>query len=100
MDTKKLKINIRIDGRTYPLTINQEDEEKYRKAAKKVNDLVRKFREQFVDRDTNDILAMTAFQVALNSLDLQQREDKTLFIGGLKNLNDDVADFIKEKSTK
>ncbi len=100
MDTKKLKINIRIDGRTYPLTINPEDEEKYRKAAKNVNDLVRKFREQFVDRDTNDILAMTAFQVALSSLDLQQREDKTLFIGGLKNLNDDIADFIKEKGAK
>ncbi len=100
MDTKKLKINIRIDGRTYPLTINQEDEEKYRKAAKNVNDLVRKFREQFVDRDTYDILAMTAFQVALNSLDLQQREDKTLFIGGLKNLNDDIADFLKEKGAK
>ena len=100
MSTKKLKINIRIDGRTYPLTINEEDEEKYRKAAKNVNDLARKFREQFVDRDSGDVLAMTAFQIALNNLEWQQREDKTLFIGGLKNLNDDISDFLKEKKTK
>ena len=100
MSTKQLKINIRIDGRTYPLTIDASDEEKYRKAAKSVNELVRKFREQFVDRDTNDILAMTAFQVALNNLEWQEREDKTLFIGGLKNLNDDISDFIKEKTRK
>lgn len=100
MDGKIVKINIRIDGRTYPLTVDSKNEEKYRKAAKNVNDLVRKFREQFVERDTNDILAMTAFQIALNSLEVQQKEDKTLFIGGLKNLNDDIADFLKERSTK
>jgi len=100
MDGKIVKINIRIDGRSYPLTIHPKDEEKFRKAAKNVNDLVRKFREQFVDRDTNDILAMTAFQVALKSLEVQQSEDKTLFIGGLKNLNDDIADFLKERGRK
>jgi len=100
MSTKKLKINIRIDGRNYKLTINETDEERYRKAAKNVNDLVRKFRDQFVERDTNDILAMTAFQVALNNLEWQESEDKTLFIGGLKNLNDDISDFLKDKTTK
>ena len=100
MDTRKLKINIRLDGRTYPLTINAKDEEKYRQAAKKVNELVRKFRGQFAEQDTKDILAMTAFQIAFESLVLHEREDKTLFISGLKNLNDDIADFLIEKKQK
>jgi hypothetical protein len=26
-----------------------------------------------------------------------QREDKSLFIDGLKDLNDDISDFLKEK---
>lgn len=100
MDKKKIRINIKIDGKNYPLIIDTEDEERHRLAAKRVNDIVRKFREQFGDQDSKDILAMAAFQIALNSTELQQRNDKTLFIEELKNLNDDISDFLKEKKKK
>lgn len=100
MDKKKFRINIKIDGKNYPLIIDTEDEERHRLAAKRVNDIVRKFREQFGDQDSKDILAMAAFQIALNSTELQQRNDKTLFIEELKNLNDDISDFLKEKKKK
>lgn len=100
MDKKKIRINIKIDGKNYPLIIDTEDEERHRLAAKRVNDIVRKFREQFGDQDSKDILAMAAFQIALNSTELQQRNDKTLFIEELKNLNDDISDFLKEKKKR
>ena len=100
MDKRRIKINIRIDGRSYPLTIDADDEEKYRLAAKNVNDIVVKYRQQFSGQDSNDILAMTAFQVALSNIEKKQREDKTLFIEGLKNLNDDIADFVTELRKK
>jgi cell division protein ZapA len=58
---------------------------------------VSKYRELFRDKDAQDILAMAAFQIALNHTDLMQREDKSLFIDGLKDLNDDISDFLKEK---
>lgn len=96
MDNKRIKINIRIDGKSYPLTIAADDEEKYRLAAKNVNEIVTKFRQQFGDQDTKDILAMTAFQFSLKNVEKNQRDDKTLFIDGLKNLNDDIADFVSE----
>lgn len=97
MDNKELRINIRIDGRNYPLTINRIDEEKYRLAAKMVNEMVKKFRELFHDQESQDILAMAAFQIALNNTELENRNDNTLFIDELKNLNDDISDFLKEK---
>ena len=100
MDRKKFRINIKIDGKNYPLTINFEDEERYRLAAKRVNDIVRQYREQFIDQDSKDILAMAAFQIALSNTEIQQRNDKTLFIEELKNLNDDISDFLKEKRKK
>lgn len=100
MDKKIIRINIKIDGKYYPLTIDTEDEERHRLAAKRVNDIVRKYREQFGDQDSKDILAMAAFQIALNSTELQQRNDNTLFIEELKNLNDDISDFLKEKKKK
>lgn len=97
MNKEQLRINIRIEGRTYPLTIDRKDEERHRVAAKAVNDTASKYRELFRDKDAQDILAMAAFQIALNHTELMQREDKSLFIDGLKDLNDDISDFLKEK---
>jgi cell division protein ZapA len=100
VENKKIRINIKIDGKSYPLTIDLKDEERYRLAAKRVNQVMRKYREQFGEQDPKDILAMAAFEIALSNTELQQRNDKTLFIEELKNLNDDISDFLKEKRKK
>ena len=97
MNRDQFRINIRIEGRVYPLSIDRKDEERYRKAAKTVNETVGKYKSLFQDKDSQDILAMVAFQIALNYTELQEREDKSLFIDGLKDINDDISDFIKEK---
>jgi len=93
----QFRINIRIEGRVYPLIIDRKDEERYRKAAKTVNETVSKYRTLFQDKDSQDILAMAAFQMALNHTELLEREDMSLFMDGLKDLNDDISDFLKEK---
>ena len=100
MNKKEFRINIKIDGRTYPLNINRTDEERYRVAAKMVNEMVTRFREMFQDQETRDILAMTAFQMALSNVELQNRVENSLFIDELKNLNDDISDFLKEKEKR
>jgi len=100
VEKKIIRINIKIDGKNYPLTVKVEDEERYRTAAKMVNEIVRKYREQFVEQDSKDIIAMAAFQIALSKTELEHRNDKTLFIEELKNLNDDISDFLKEKRKK
>jgi len=97
VEKKRLRINIKVDGRIYPLDINREDEEKYRLAAKIVNETVTRFKEVFRDKDSQDILAMSAFQIALSETKVQQIEEQNLFIGELKNINDDISDFLKEK---
>lgn len=100
MEKKRFKINIKINGRGYPLDIDREDEEKYRLAAKIVNETVTRFREMFHDKDSQDILAMSAFQIALSNAKMQQVEGQNLFIGELKNINDDISDFLKERKKK
>jgi cell division protein ZapA len=97
---KRLSINIKIDGRIFPLEINRDEEERYRKAAKMVNEIVSKFRTEFRDQESQDILAMSAFQIALSNTELQERDDNSLFIDELKNLNDDISDFLKDKEKK
>lgn len=100
MEKRPIRINIKIDGKNYPLAVDVEDEERHRLAAKRVSEVAQKFREQFGDQDSKDILAMAAFQIALSKTELQKNNDKSLFIEELKNLNDDISDFLKEKKKK
>jgi len=97
VESNKFRIHIKIDGRAYPLEIDRADEERYRIAAKKVSETVSSFRDIFRDNDARDILAMSAFQIALKNTALEESEDKSLFIDELKNLNDDISDFLKER---
>ncbi len=100
MNKDQFRINIRIEGRVYPLSIDRKDEERHRLAAKTVNETVSKFRNLFQDKDSQDILAMVAFQIALEHTELQEREDKSLFMDGLKDISDDISDFLREKVTE
>lgn len=100
MKESNFRINIKIDGRSYPLGIDRKDEERYRKAAKIVNETINEFRKRFQNNDQQDIMAMTAFQSALNFAKLEDRQDYTQFIDDIKDINDDISDFIKEKDQK
>ena len=72
--SEKLKIKVTIGDRVYPLTINSEGEEEgVRKAVKKINDLIKKFEENYEVRDKQDVLAMCALQFA------SLQEVKTIF---------------------
>lgn len=62
---EKLKIKVTIGDRVYPLTINSDGEEEgVRKAVKRINDLIKKFEENYEVRDKQDVLAMCALQFA------------------------------------
>ena len=62
---EKLKIKITIGGRAYPLSVNSANEEEgMRKAAKKINELVAKFEQNYAVSDKQDVLAMCALQFA------------------------------------
>jgi cell division protein ZapA (FtsZ GTPase activity inhibitor) len=100
VDKNQLRINIKIEGRGYPLSIDRKDEERHRAAAKTVNETASKYKAMFRDKDAQDILAMAAFQIALNETELLQNDDKPLFIDELKDLNDDISDFLKERNRK
>ena len=60
-----LRIKVTIGDRVYPLTIRDESEEEgIRAAVKKINDLVKKFEQNYEVRDKQDVLAMCALQFA------------------------------------
>lgn len=60
----KLKIKLSIADRVYPLTIDPAQEEGLRKAAKNIEQLTKKFEQNYAVRDKQDVLAMCALQFA------------------------------------
>ncbi len=62
--SEKLKIKLSIADRVYPLTISLEQEEGLRKAAKKIDAMIKQFEQSYAVRDKQDVLAMCALQFA------------------------------------
>lgn len=59
----ELSINVIIAGRTYPLTIQRDEEELIRSSAKKINDSIKHLQDNYAVRDSQDLLSMAALQV-------------------------------------
>ena len=79
--SEKLKIKLSIANRVYPLTIVPDQEEGLRKAAQKIEAMIKQFEQSYSVRDKQDVLAMCALQFA------SQTEQKTI---DKENLNEDV----------
>jgi len=90
----KLSITIKIDGRVYPLKIDREHEERYRKAAKILNEIILQYRQKYANNDSQDFLAMTAFQFVVKNLELEEKADVSPFIDEVKQLNDELTDYL------
>jgi cell division protein ZapA len=71
----KLKIKVSIAGRVYPLTIKREEEEDIRKAATKIEAIVKQFESNYAVKDKQDLLAMCALQL---SSKVESSKGKTL----------------------
>ena len=80
---EQLKIKLSIANRVYPLTIDPSQEEGLRKAAKKIEAMIKQFEQSYSVRDKQDVLAMCALQFA------SQTEQKTI---DKENVNEHVED--------
>lgn len=86
----QLKIKISIADRVYPLTIKSHQEEGLRKAAKKIEAMIKQFEQSYAVRDKQDVLAMCALQFAAQTeqKSLDTNNDVQLAEDKLRALND------------
>jgi cell division protein ZapA len=63
----KLSLKVVVAGRTYPLTVNQGEELKVTKAAEDINKAIQMLQDNYAVKDMQDLLAMTALQLATKS---------------------------------
>ncbi len=90
----ELSINININGRIYPLKIDRRKEERIRKAAKMINDIVLEYKKKYVNQDSQDFLAMTAFQFVLKNLEMEDQADESPIIEEIKLLDEQLSEYL------
>ncbi len=64
----ELSIKVIVGGRTYPLTIKREEEEKIRKAVSEIDNNIKNLKDNYAVVDMQDLLAMTSLEYATESI--------------------------------
>ena len=61
----KLSLKVVVAGRTYPLSVEEDEVPKVEAAAKDINNAVKMLQDNYAVKDMQDLLAMTALQLAV-----------------------------------
>ncbi len=78
------KIKLNIGNRVYPLSVDTNQEEILRKAAKQINQMINDYESKYAVRDKQDSLAMCALQILSQSKTFSNDDDKDVFEIGEK----------------
>ena len=73
----KLSIKVVVAGRTYPLSVNESEEKRVLKAADDINKALKVLKDNYAVRDMQDLLAMTALQLASKSETSKTQESES-----------------------
>ena len=75
MDKDLLNIKLMVADRLYPLSIDPSEEESFRLAAKKINEMIQTFERHYDLRDKQDAIAMYAIVLARQASQEKLNED-------------------------
>ena len=87
----KISLKIVIAGRTYPLTIKKEEETAIKNAAENINSNIKKLQGNYAVKDMQDLLAMTALQMAV-----QINVEDTAKSSSQPNFSEDIQKIIEK----
>ena len=96
MDSK-FHIKLQIAGRYYPLMIERMDEERFRKAARLINEKVAQYKQRYKEKDIQDFLSMAALQFVLRELEIEEKIDDRPLVSAIEELTDEIEAFVKKE---
>ena len=93
--SQKLRIKLTIAGRTYPLNIDKDKEERYRRAEKEINSLTTRFEASY-RLETVDHLAMAALQIAVTQIEMEMSRNMDSDRDELNRLDKDLDKHLNQ----
>ena len=87
---KTLSVNLRIDGRKYPIKADEHEEENLRKAERLINDRINFHLREKKIYDRQDLYAMVLIEYVFDNLKLEDNNKKLLdsLASTLNNIDD------------
>ena len=74
----KISLKVVVAGRTYPLSVNENEVEKVNAAAENINKAIESLQKNYAVKDMRDLLAMSALQLATKSNNTTSTETITV----------------------
>lgn len=94
-----IQLEIIPGGRKYPVIIHPDEEELIREATRQLREKFNAYKNTFSEAKLSDkdILVMMAIDIATSHLKLEKKNDTVPFTTKIKQLNDELKDFLKEE---
>ena len=96
MDDKFL-IHVEIADKSYGIRINRSEEQVAREAVRQIRKKMDQYRKKYSDVDVKDLLAMVTFQLSVENLKLEDKNDTSPFTEKIQELTDELESFLKDK---
>lgn len=96
IEMSELSIKVTIAGRTYPLTIERDEEEKIRKAAVQINENIKHLQENYAVKDMQDLLAMTALQFSTQHVAANNSVEADKLENAVGEVNKKLESYLKQ----
>ena len=93
----KLSIRVNLAERYYPLKIDRGDEEKIRKASRMINDKVLQYKQKYVDKDTQDFMAMAALQFVIKIIESENETDVAPFEKKVNEVVSELKEYLAKE---
>ena len=93
MQGDTFKITVKIAARTIQLNIPRADEEKFRNAARRLNNLIAYYRKKYseiAESDNELILLMSAFHLGVDFFEESERNDMFPLLEKLEKMGDEI----------
>lgn len=96
-ENSTISINVSIANKSFPMTVkSQEEEEIYRAASKRIQNMISKFHEKYNGADPLDFLYFTAFQHTVALIREEKKNDTGPILNEIERINIKLDEFIKE----
>lgn len=88
----KLSLKVVVAGRTYPLSVEENEVQKVEAAAKDINKAVKMLQDNYAVKDMQDLLAMTALQLAVK----EGKQSKEVIEPDYSDIEDRLSTLIQD----
>ena len=94
-DKNMMDIRLRVADLHLPMTIKRDEEEYYREAARRVDNLLNRYRDSFKEQDSTKCMTMVALHLSVLAVKLEKEKGTKPFEEKIEELTHHIEEYLK-----